>query len=164
MSKTHCAPRPSRPLTRRLGYVLALLLVPLAAQAAKTTVTTGRNLDFGSFAVLPSCANCTITIGTNGMRTASAGIYLLPSKGGQAGTFNVTCNGGGVCPYSASILGTTTIAAGSVTMTVGSFTTSKGSTYTPSTVSVGGVLTIKNSGSPAGTYSSGIFTVRTTTP
>lgn len=164
MSKTPCAPRPRRPLTRCLGHVLALLLVPFAAQAAQTNVTsTGQKLDFGSFAVLPSCSNCTITMGANGLRTASPGIYLLPTNGGKPATFSVGCNAG-TCGYTATVTRSPTMAAGGVNMTVGMFTTAKGSPNTPSTLSVGGRLLIPRAGSTAGTFTSGIFTVTTTTP
>lgn len=154
------------PGRRLLGPLAALLLAPLGVQGAQNTTTvtaTAQILDFGTFAVLPSCANCTITMGTNGLRTATGGVILASTNVGKPGTFNVSCNNGS-CAWSGTVSGSPTIAAGGVSMTVGTFTTLKAGASTPSVLTVGAKLTIPNSGSVAGTYSSGNFTVTTTSP
>ena len=168
MSKTPSAQPPWWPdsiaLQRCLGPVLALLLAPLAAQAAPnaTTVTAAaQQLDFGTFAVLPSCANCTITMSATGARSKTGGVVLSNSNPGKPGAFSVTCNNGS-CTWTPSVAGATTIAAGGVTMTVGTYTTAKAGPNTPSTVTVGARLTIPNAGAATGTFSSGNFTVTTT--
>lgn len=157
--------RRPRSLKRCLGPVLALLLAPLAAYGApnSTTLNAGQKIDFGTFSVLPSCSNCSITIAPTGARTKSGGVILSSTNNGKAGTFTVGCNNG-VCAYSATITGSPTIVAGSVTMTVGSFTQGRSSPNTPSTLMVGAKLTIPSQGASAGTRTSGTYSVTTTTP
>jgi hypothetical protein len=158
MSKTTCSPSASQLV---LGAILALSLAPQFARAAPNsiTVTKTQNLDFGSFAVLPSCSGCTITIASNGQRTASAGIALSSTNMGKAAQFNVTCNNI-TCAYTVSAPAGVTIAAGIVNMTVGTYTPVRTPTSTPSTLTVGATLTIPNSGSAPNTYTKN-FTVIT---
>lgn len=141
--------------------MLALLLAPQLARAAANsiTVTKTQTLDFGAFAVLPSCSGCTITIASNGQRTASAGIALSNKNQGKAAQFNVTCNNR-TCAYTVAAPAAVTMAAGSVNMTVGAYTPVRTPTSTPSTLSVGATLTIPNAGSAASTYTKN-FTVIT---
>ena len=150
-------------------FLLSACWVSLAqAKTTSSTLTAGVGLDFGSFAVLPSCSNCTITISPTGVRTASAGIVLTSANPGSAGTYSyaATCNNGppsGCQAYTTAITPTTvTISAGGVTMTVGNFTTQQSSSIPPNTLSVGATLTIPSSGSTAGTYTSGSFLITTT--
>lgn len=167
MSKTPCAQYPWWPdsisFQRCLGPILVLLLAPLAAQAApSTTVTaTTQKLDFGTFAVLPSCASCTVIMSATGVRSKTGGVILSNTNPGKPGAFTVTCNNGS-CTWGASAAGATTIPAGGVTMTVGSYTVAKAGANTPSTVTVGATLTIPNAGVARGTFGSGNFTVTTT--
>lgn len=158
MSKIPCSP-----CVRQLSLVtiLALSVAPQPARAAPNsiTVTKTQNLDFGSFAVLPSCSSCTITIASNGQRTASAGIALSSANLGKAALFNVTCNNT-TCAYTVSAPAAVTMIAGSVNMTVGAYTPVRTPTSTPSTLSVGATLTIPNAGSAANTYAKN-FTVVT---
>lgn len=147
-------------------FLLLLCLVPLMAYPAPNSTlvaATAQKLDFGTFAVLPSCTNCTVTVGTNGVRSRTGGVILSSSNNGRPGTFSVTCNNGS-CPWSGTASGAPSIAAGGVTMTIGTFTTLKAGANTPSVLAIGATLTIPNSGSVVGTYSSGNFTVTTTTP
>lgn len=164
MSKTHFAQAPWWPLKRCLWATLALLLAPLVAHGAanKTTVTGNpQTLDFGGFSVLPSCANCSITIGTDGSRTATAGIVLINTKPGKAATYTIICNNG-ACAYSATVSpSTVSMPAGGVAMTVGNFQPLQSGPKTPNTVTVGARLVIPNSGSVPNTYTSGSFTVAT---
>lgn len=132
-----------------------------AAQASTAVAATAQKLDFGTFSVLPSCANCTITMSTAGVRTATGGVILSSTNPGKPGTFSVTCNNGS-CTWNGAVSLSPTIAAGGVTMTVGAFTTAKAGANTPSTLTVGATLTIPNSGSAAGTYTSTNYTVTTT--
>lgn len=156
MSRTSC-------LLVRLLPVLALLLAPQAAQGAAnaTTVSSTQTLDFGTFVVLPTCSNCTITMSAAGARTASAGIVLSSKNVGKVAKFSVGCNNVG-CSYTATPGSSVTMAAGGVNMTVGTFTSAKSPATTPSVLSVGAKLTIPNSGSAVGTYTSAIFTITTT--
>lgn len=163
MSKTHFAQAPWWPLKRCLWATLALLLAPLAAHGAAnlTSVTaTPQKLDFGSFSVLPSCSNCSITIGTDGSRTATVGVVLTNTNTGKPGVFSVACNNGS-CPWTPTVSGSTTIVAGGVTMTVNTFTKLKGSVNTPTTLTVGAKLTIPNASAARGTFSSGNYPVST---
>ncbi|WP_232291626.1 DUF4402 domain-containing protein [Polaromonas sp. JS666] len=156
---------------RRLNNLLvsafvisSVAFLPGAGFAApKTTIISVNTvINFGSFSVLPSCANCTITISPLGARTASGGVVLTTSNPGSAATYSVTAPGSGVS-YTAVFTPTSaTMAAGGVTMTVGSFTTLQNpSNGTPNTLSVGATLTIPNSGSTAGTYTGAAFTITT---
>lgn len=139
------------------------------AVLAKTTstaiVATNSVINFGSFSVLPSCANCSITISPAGVRTATAGIVLTSAIPGRAASYSVTptCNAGGCTAYTAAVTPTSvSLLAGSVTMTVGTFTLQQSATLPPNTLSVGATLTIPSSGSAAGTYTGAAFTVTTT--
>lgn len=149
------------------GFLAATLgmLLPLFAMGAPNTTAvaaTGQKLDFGTFSVLPSCVNCTITMSTSGVRTASAGVVLSSTNHGKAATFNVTCNNG-ACTWTPAVSGSPTMSAGAVTMTVSTFTTLKAATNTPSLLTVGARLTIPGPGAATGTYTSGaVFTVTTT--
>lgn len=147
------------------GLIFALLLTPQAAQAAANVATPAstQSVDFGTFAVLPTCSNCSITMSAAGARTASAGVVLSSNNVGKPGKFTVTCNNGS-CAYTPTVAGSATIAAGGVNMTVGTFTFSKSPTNTTSTLSVGAKLTILTSGSTAGTYSSTSYTLATASP
>jgi hypothetical protein len=143
-----------------LAPMLALLIAPPAAQAAadKPTIVLVQSLDFGTFVVLPSCVNCSITMNPNGTRTATPGIVLSSKSTGRPAQFSVGCNNPS-CTYAVSIPGTFNLAAGGITMSVGSFTSSKSSATTPSMLSVGAKLTIPSSGSAVGTYTSTTFMV-----
>jgi hypothetical protein len=165
MSKTNRAQNNWWPVFTRiwLASVLALLLAPQAARAAadKPTVAPVQNLDFGAFVVLPSCVNCSITMNPDGSRTATPGIILSSKSSGRPAQFSVGCNNPS-CTNTVSVSTSVSMAAGGVTMTVGSFTTSKRPATTPSVLSVGGKLTIPQSGSAVGTYTSTSFMVTTT--
>jgi hypothetical protein len=151
MSKTTCSPSL---LQLSLATILALSLAPHAQSAAPGTITVAKtvNLDFGPFVVLPSCSNCSITVPLTGPRTATAGIVLIDKLGsGALGQFSVTCNSAS-CSFTVSTPAAVTMSAGGVNMTVGGYTVTRTSTTTPSTVSVGGTLTIPRSGSLPNTY------------
>lgn len=146
-----------------LVTMLVLLLAPHAAQAAanKTTISAPtQTLDFGTFVVLPSCSNCSITMSASGLRTASAGIVLTSKNTGRPAQFNVGCNNG-ACAYTMTITSSVNMSAGGVTMTVGTFSNSQSSPATPNVLSVGGRLTIPSAGSLVGTYTSSNFSVTT---
>lgn len=137
----------------------------LAKTQSITLAATNSVIDFGSFSVLPSCTNCTITVSPAGVRTASAGIVLTSAKPGQAAAYTVTptCNSGTCTAYTAVVTpSSASLPAGGVTMTVGSFTLQQSATLPPNTLSVGATLTIPSSGSTAGTYSGAAFTITTT--
>ena len=150
-------------------------LQPGQAQAATTAVTitpaTGAAINFGSFAVLGTCSNCTITISPAGFRSASAGIVLSSSNVGSAATFTVTqttCTGPAPKCNGYTILGTSPspLVAGGVSMTLGAFTFNPtvGPTGAPgvvNTLSVGATLTIPSKPT-AGAFPVGNFTVTTT--
>lgn len=146
-------------------FICSFALWPNATLAApKSTAIAATNsvIDFGSFSVLPSCVNCTITVSPTGVRTASAGIVLTSAKPGQAAGYSVTCSN---CPtsYTAAITpSSASLPAGGVTTSVGSFTSQQSASGPPNTLSVGATLTIPSSGSAAGTYSGAAFTITTT--
>lgn len=158
MSKTTCL---QSVWQLSLAAILASLLAPLAAQAASNsiTVTPVQPLDFGSFVVLPSCINCTITINSAGARSFSPGILLTSKNVGQAASFNVTCNNT-TCGYTVLPVSTVSMPAGGVTMSVSTFTSLRTPTSTPSTLTVGARLTIPGPGSTPNTYSK-TFTIIT---
>lgn len=138
-----------------------LLLCPIASAAPKTAIVAANGaIDFGSFAVLPACANCTVTISPNGVRTASGGIVLTSANPGRAATFTVTQVGGS--PGYAAALTPTSVAQtnGGVVMTLGNFTTAQSATSPPNTLSVGATLTIASRGT-AGGYTGWSYTVTT---
>lgn len=140
----------------------------LAKTKANSTVVTATNavIDFGSFSVLPSCANCFIIISPTGVRTASAGIVLTSANPGQAATYSVTatCLAGACDPYTVAVTPTApTLPAGGVTMTVDTFTFQQSATLPPNTLAVGAKLTIPSSTS-AGSYTGAAFTITTTPP
>lgn len=146
-----------------LATIVALLLAPQAwpAPPGTITVTKTQNLDFGAFVVLPSCSNCTITVPTVGARTASPGIVLMDNlNSGKPALFNVTCNTT-PCSFSVSTPAGVTMSAGGVNMTVGAYVVTRTATATPSTMTIGGMLTIPGSGSLPGSYLKN-FTVITT--
>ena len=157
---------------KRTALVIA---IPLAAalstgnaSAAAKTITfssASPGLSFGRFVILSSCSNCTITMSTSGVRTASSGVVLLNSASGSAAAFAATgtsCGGGCTYVVTTPSPGTVAISAGSVTMTVGSYTYSQSAPSTPNTLFVGATLTIPSSGATPGLYSSGSYTVTTT--
>lgn len=161
--------RPCR--IRRLALVVgACFIAWVPAASAKTvsvTVTaTNAVINFGSFAVLPSCANCSITISPSGARTATAGIVLTSANPGQAASYSVsaTCNGQGCDAYSSAITPTSaTLTGGGVTMTVGTFTLQPSGTLPNFTMGVGATLTIPSSPT-AGTYTGASFMLTVNSP
>ena len=160
-------------LTRRLAlaWALATLLLswgPVASARTRSITVTATNavINFGSFAVLPSCANCSITISPSGTRTATAGIVLTSANPGQAASYSVvaTCNGSSCDPYSSAITPTSaTLAAGAVTMTVGTFTLQPSGALPNFTMAVGARLTIPSSPT-AGTYTGAAFMLTVNSP
>ncbi len=156
----------SRAVRMLLALAATLLLVPQPARAQGTIVTPVllQTLDFGTFAVLPSCNYCVISISAAGVRSRTAGIVILSSKNrGRPAQFQVTCNKGS-CAYTPTISGAPSINAGGVTMTLGSPTFSKSPTNTTSILSVGATLTIPNAGAAAGTRTSSPFTLSISSP
>jgi hypothetical protein len=140
-----------------------LWLCPIASAAPKTTIVPANGaIDFGSFAVLPACSNCSVTISPTGVRTASGGIVLTSANPGRAATFSVT-EGGCSCKAYAAALTPTSVAQtkGGVVMTLGNFTTAQNATLPPNTLSVGATLTIAGRGT-AGSYAGWTYTVTTT--
>jgi hypothetical protein len=142
-----------------------LLLCPLVSQAAggpKTSIVVANGaIDFGSFAVLPACSNCTVTISPSGARTASGGIVLTSANPGRAATFTVTQTGS-ASGYAAAFTPTSVAQTnGGVVMTLGNFTTAQSPALPPNTLSVGATLTIASSGT-AGSYTGWSYTVTTT--
>ena len=145
--------------------------VVAATTAVTITPATGASINFGSFAVLGTCVNCTITISPTGARSASAGIVLSNSGVGSAATFTVTqttCTGPAPKCNGYTILGTSPspLVAGGVSMTLGAFTFNPtvGPTGAPgvvNTLSVGATLTIPSKPT-AGAFPVGNFTVTTT--
>lgn len=150
---------------------LCLATAPLqSAVAADSTliVSTIRTLDFGSFAVLGSCSNCSITINpVTGTRTTSGGIILKAGGSPGAAQYNVDMRscGKSCSAYAATVSpASVTMSGGSSTWTVGSFTTAQSSTTThPNILYVGAKLTIPSgAGITAGTKTSASFTITTT--
>ena len=139
----------------------------LGRTTSTTIAVTSGVINFGSFAVLPGCANCSITISPAGARRAVGAIVLSNVNPGSAATFSVTqtCNNAnpsGCSVYTAAAAATAALPAGGVAMTLGTFTLSQGALVgTVNTLSVGATLTIPNQGT-AGTFSGGGFTVTTT--
>lgn len=135
---------------------------PPGTGATTAIAATNSVIDFGSFAVLASCSNCTVTISPTGARTASGGIVLTAANPGRAAAYSVTEGGCSCKAYTAAFTPTSVPAtAGGVQMTVGAFTTSQSATLPPNTLSVGATLTIASRGA-AGTYSPWTFTLTTT--
>ena len=133
--------------------------VASAKTTALTVTATNAVISFGSFAVLPSCANCTVTISPSGVRTASAGIVLTSANPGQAASYQVvaTCNGQACDPHTQAITPTSAaLPAGAVSMTVGTFTLLASGPLPNFTMGVGATLTIPSSPS-AGTYTGASF-------
>lgn len=146
--------------------LLSLGSVASAKTTGVTVVATNAVVSFGSFAVLPSCANCSITISPSGVRTATPGIVLTSANPGQAGSYSVTlvCNGQGCDPYSSAITPTSaTLSAGGVTMTVDTFTLQPSGASPNFTMGVGARLTIPSSPS-AGTYTGAAFMLTVNSP
>lgn len=144
-------------------------LQPGAVFANIQTVTIGSGvIDFGSFAVLPGCANCTVTIdATTGARNFTGAIVLTSANTGTKASLpvTVTCNNGGGGCGTYVINGVTSngpASAGGVTMTLGNFTFSQTAIVNKAnTIFVGATLTITSRPS-AGTFNVGGFTVNTT--
>jgi hypothetical protein len=139
-----------------------LAACPVANAAPKSTiVVVNAAIDFGSFAVLPACSNCSVTISPNGLRTASGAIVLTSANPGRAASFTVTQVGGS--PGYTAALTPTSVAQtnGGVVMTLGNFTTAQSPALPPNTLSVGATLTIASSGT-AGSYTGWTYTVTTT--
>ena len=155
----------------KLAVMVGACLVtwgPVAsAKTVGVTVTaTNAVISFGSFAVLPSCANCSITISPSGARTATAGILLTSANPGQAASYSVvaTCNGQGCDPYTAAVTPTSAaLPAGAVSMTVGTFTLLPSGPLPNFTMGVGATLTIPSSPS-AGTYTGASFMLTVNSP
>jgi hypothetical protein len=168
MTKATCARNKRRRGSTALQLALfsCVALAPPAAHAQTKVVTPvlTQTLDFGTFAVLPSCNNCTITISPAGVRTPTAGIVILSSKNnGRPAKFTVTCNTGS-CTYTPTVSGAPSMNAGGVTLSMGTFTFSKSPTNTTSTLSVGARLTIPNKNAAVGTFTSTAFTLATANP
>lgn len=148
-----------------LGTMLgSALLLSEAVYAAPATAITATNsvIDFGSFSVLPSCVNCSITVSPAGVRTASAGIVLTSAKPGRASTYSVSESGCSCKAYTAAVTPASVAATmGGVQMTLDTFTFAQSGTLPPNVLSVGAKLTIASSAS-AGIYSGWSFTVTTT--
>lgn len=167
----------SFPSRRHFAFKVTRAAVAVMSMAATTAFmgsafAAGRiafssaspGLDFGSFVVLSSCSNCTITISNSGVRTASSGIVLISGASGSAGAF--AASGTNSCGSSCSYTVTTppasaSITAGTVTMSVGSFTYRQTAATTPNTLYVGATLTIPSSGSTPRSYTSSTYTVTT---
>lgn len=143
----------------------ALQPTQVLAKTTSTTIpATSGVIDFGSFAVLPGCANCSVTISATGVRTASGAIVLTSASTGSVAKFSVTqtCNGGGCTGYTATGAATAPLPAGGIAMTLGTFTFAQDTAVAGvNTLSVGATLTIPGQGS-AGTFSGGAFSVTTT--
>ena len=146
-----------------VASVWSSALLPAAAQVF-TVVPLNSGIQFGSFVVLPSCANCTITVSTAGVRTASAGVLLATGGAPSAASFTVSSTGANnnnkaqytvIAPVAATPA--VNMAAGGVTMTVGTFTSAQAPVPTKlsptNTLFVGATLTIPNSGATAGNHS-----------
>ncbi len=138
-----------------------------AAPPAGTGTTTSiaainSAIDFGSFAVLSSCINCSVTISPSGARTSSGGIVLTSANPGRAASYSVT-EGGCSCKAYTEAMTPTSVpqVTGGVQMTVGSFTSVQSAALPPNTFTVGATLTIAGPGATAGTYSGWSFTVTT---
>ena len=141
---------------------------PIASAKTQSITVTATNavINFGSFAVLPSCANCSITISPSGARTATAGIVLTRANPGQAASYSVVavCNAQGCDAYSSAITPTAaTLTAGAVTMTVDTFTLLPSGALPNFTMGVGAKLTIPSSPS-AGTYTGAAFMLTVNSP
>lgn len=134
------------------------------AVTQSTAVVSGGVVNFGSFAVLPGCANCSITITAAGVRSVVGAVILSSANNGSPATFQVTqtCNGGGCTTYSATAVATAALSGGGVAMTLGTFTFAQGTVAAKvNTLSVGATLTIPSKPTSAGTFSGGGFTVTT---
>lgn len=159
-----------RMIAKFASIVSACLIAWAPVASARTqsiTVTATQSVvNFGSFAVLPSCANCSITISPSGARTATAGIVLTSASPGQAASYSVVavCNGQGCDPYTSAITPTSaTITAGGVTMTVDTFTLQPSGALPNFTMGVGARLTIP-SNPGAGTYTGATFMLTVNSP
>lgn len=151
-----------------LGFALALLLNHGAhAAAAKITFSAASpGLNFGSFVVLSTCSNCTVTISPAGVRSASAGILLMNTATGTAAAFSATGTSCGSCTYAVTTPAPSpvSILSGGVTMTVNSYTFSQTSAAAPNILHVGATLTIPSSGATPGTFTSTSSYTVTTNP
>lgn len=138
---------------------------PLATIAA-----INPSINFGSFAVLPSCVNCTITVSPAGVRSSTGGVILTSGVAANAASYTVTiqnANNNGqaqytvVTPWSPASVN---MVAGAATMIVGAFTSAQSVVPTklsPTNIlTVGATLTIPSSVA-AGAYTSSAFTVTT---
>lgn len=155
----------------KLALVLGACLIawgPVASAKTLSITVTATNavINFGSFAVLPSCVNCSITISPSGARTATAGVVLTSANPGQAASYSVaaTCNVQGCDPYSAAVTPTSaSLTAGAVTMTVGTFVLQASGPLPNFTMGVGAKLTIPSS-PVAGTYTGASFMLTVNSP
>ena len=146
-------------------------LIPAASWAATAAIVAiNPRINFGSFAVLPSCVNCTITVSPAGVRSFTGGVILTSGVAANAASYTVTISGANnnaqavytvVTPW---VPASVNMVAGAKTMTVGAFTSAQSVVPTklsPSnTLTVGATLTIPSS-IAAGAYTSGAFTVTT---
>ncbi|MEO8023126.1 DUF4402 domain-containing protein [Polaromonas sp.] len=167
MATLFCKPYVIGKFASLLGACLIAWGPVASAKTQSITVTaTNAVINFGSFAVLPSCANCSITISPSGARTATAGIVLTSANPGQAGSYSVVaqCNGQGCDPYSSAMTPTSaTLTAGGVTMTVDTFTLQPSGSLPNFTMGVGARLTIP-SNPGAGTYTGAAFMLTVDSP
>ena len=160
----------SKKLVASFLFCLTALLPATSWAATATLVAINPSINFGSFAVLPSCVNCTITVSPAGVRSSTGGVILTSGVPANAASYTVTISGANnnnqakytvVTPWSPASVN---MVAGAVTMTVGTFTSAQSVVPTklsPSnTLTVGATLTIPSS-IAAGAYTSGAFTVTT---
>ena len=162
----------STPLAALLVCFWVLQPGQVLARTTKIVITaTSGVINFGSFSVLASCSNCSITISPAGVRSVIGGIVLSNLASSSAATFSVaqTCNPGtpsGCEGYTPVLAATAALPAGGVSMTLGTFTSLQSggtgnnvSAFT-NILSVGATLTIPSQGA-AGTFGGGGFTVTT---
>lgn len=148
-----------------LGILLGISWIPNVSTAATSALTFVSDIDFGSFTVLGSCSNCTITIDpVTGARTASAGVVLDPTNAGTRGQYSVVMTGGSPFTFTAAVSpATVSIATAGGSMTVQTFTTSQTTVKQKEFILyVGATLRIPSVGVTAGTHTSGTYTVTTT--
>jgi hypothetical protein len=139
-----------------LGLACALSIAPDGQ--AELAITNTQALGFGKFV---AGSGGTITIDTNGARSASGGVALIISAGGTAATFNITESNPDVSnAYIVELPpnGTVTLSSGSNSMAIDNFVSNpSGLLSGTQTLSVGATLTI-GPNQPVGSYS-GSFSV-----
>jgi hypothetical protein len=151
-----------------LFALLALSATPAQAVGTISTFTRVDDLDFGDFTVLGSCSNCTITIdAATGTRSASGGVILRSSNGGNRGQYSAKLQGCGTgCSYTAGVSPSSlNLTTSGGTMTVTAFTFNQTAYSGPNgtnTLYVGGTLRIPSVSVTAGSYTSSAYTVTAT--